>query len=212
LVLYTETPVWRPRAMWIVTTHLAKGLSVNAASTSADPNRLRTGRDSLSPPVTKSSLLWGFLCISAKHKCLEIASTFLFPWKGLVDNTLHCVWETVVLKMTVISHRELQFWLGLMNVIFYGAKPWCTCYLPYRKCLKENEETKKQVSEKCRRHEEFLTQLHDCLDPEKKHEKALDEDFMLKVFVCRLKRSCWQVTWKPVLWLSGWQKTELLGQ
>ena len=55
--------------------------------------------------------------------------------------------------------------------------------LPYRKCLKENEENKKQVSKNCRRHEEFLAQLCDCLDPDKKNEKASDEDLILKVFV-----------------------------
>ncbi|ELW72767.1 hypothetical protein TREES_T100017502 [Tupaia chinensis] len=50
-----------------------------------------------------------------------------------------------------------------------------------QKCLNENEESKKQVSKNCRRHEEFLTQLLDCLDPDKKNEKASDEDFILKL-------------------------------
>ncbi|XP_058591646.1 coiled-coil domain-containing protein 170 isoform X1 [Neofelis nebulosa] len=50
-----------------------------------------------------------------------------------------------------------------------------------QKCLKENEENKKQVSKNCRRHEEFLAQLCDCLDPDKKNEKASDEDLILKL-------------------------------
>lgn len=75
-----------------------------------------------------------------------------------------------------------------MNVVFYGVKLDFFCYLPDRKCLKENEETKNQVSKNCRDHEEFLAQLHDCLDPDKKNEKASDEDLILKVFVCRLIR------------------------
>ncbi|KAF6364162.1 coiled-coil domain containing 170 [Rhinolophus ferrumequinum] len=50
-----------------------------------------------------------------------------------------------------------------------------------QKCLKENEETKNQVSKNCREHEEFLAQLHDCLDPDKKNEKASDEDLILKL-------------------------------
>ncbi|VFV18113.1 Hypothetical predicted protein [Lynx pardinus] len=49
-----------------------------------------------------------------------------------------------------------------------------------QKCLKENEENKKQVSKNCRRHEEFLAQLCDCLDPDKRNEKASDEDLILK--------------------------------
>ena len=51
-----------------------------------------------------------------------------------------------------------------------------------RKCLKENEKNKNQVSQNCRKHEEFLAQLRDCLDPEK-NEKASDEDLILKVLV-----------------------------
>ncbi|XP_025722122.1 coiled-coil domain-containing protein 170 isoform X1 [Callorhinus ursinus] len=50
-----------------------------------------------------------------------------------------------------------------------------------QKCLKENEENKNQVSKNCRKHEEFLSQLGDCLDPEKKNEKASDEDLILKL-------------------------------
>nr|XP_035928857.1 coiled-coil domain-containing protein 170 isoform X3 [Halichoerus grypus] len=49
-----------------------------------------------------------------------------------------------------------------------------------QKCLKENEENKNQVSKNCRKHEEFLAQLGDCLDPKKKNEKASDEDLILK--------------------------------
>ena len=56
------------------------------------------------------------------------------------------------------------------------------CYLPYRKCLKEIEENKNQVSKNCRQHEEFLAQLGDCLDPDKKNEKASYEDLILKVY------------------------------
>lgn len=59
--------------------------------------------------------------------------------------------------------------------------------LPHRKCLKEKEENKNQALENCRKQEEFLVQLHDCLDPDKKNEKASDEDLILKVFLCRLK-------------------------
>ena len=55
--------------------------------------------------------------------------------------------------------------------------------MPDRKGLKENEENKDQVSQNCRKREEFLAQLHDCLDPGKKNEKASDEDLILKVFV-----------------------------
>uniref|UniRef100_A0A8C6W6B1 Coiled-coil domain containing 170 n=1 Tax=Nannospalax galili TaxID=1026970 RepID=A0A8C6W6B1_NANGA len=48
-------------------------------------------------------------------------------------------------------------------------------------CSKESEETKKQVSENCRRHEEFRTQLHDCLGLEEKQDVASDEDLILKL-------------------------------
>ncbi|XP_072623905.1 coiled-coil domain-containing protein 170 isoform X3 [Vulpes vulpes] len=50
----------------------------------------------------------------------------------------------------------------------------------FQKCLKENEENKSQVSKNCRQHEEFLAQLGDCLDPDKKNEKASYEDLILK--------------------------------
>ncbi|XP_005615578.1 coiled-coil domain-containing protein 170 isoform X8 [Canis lupus familiaris] len=49
------------------------------------------------------------------------------------------------------------------------------------KCLKEIEENKNQVSKNCRQHEEFLAQLGDCLDPDKKNEKASYEDLILKL-------------------------------
>ncbi|XP_072623917.1 coiled-coil domain-containing protein 170 isoform X5 [Vulpes vulpes] len=51
----------------------------------------------------------------------------------------------------------------------------------FQKCLKENEENKSQVSKNCRQHEEFLAQLGDCLDPDKKNEKASYEDLILKL-------------------------------
>ncbi|XP_054212432.1 coiled-coil domain-containing protein 170 isoform X2 [Homo sapiens] len=50
-----------------------------------------------------------------------------------------------------------------------------------QKCSKENEENKKQVSKNCRKHEEFLTQLRDCLDPDERNDKASDEDLILKL-------------------------------
>ncbi|XP_073075865.1 coiled-coil domain-containing protein 170 isoform X3 [Manis javanica] len=50
-----------------------------------------------------------------------------------------------------------------------------------QKCLKEKEENKNQALENCRKQEEFLVQLHDCLDPDKKNEKASDEDLILKI-------------------------------
>ncbi|XP_006874420.1 PREDICTED: coiled-coil domain-containing protein 170 [Chrysochloris asiatica] len=50
-----------------------------------------------------------------------------------------------------------------------------------QKCLKENEENKNEVSKNCRKQEEFLSQLHDCLDLDKKNEKASDEDLILKL-------------------------------
>ncbi|XP_072684119.1 coiled-coil domain-containing protein 170 isoform X7 [Canis lupus baileyi] len=49
------------------------------------------------------------------------------------------------------------------------------------KCLKEIEENKNQVSKNCRQYEEFLAQLGDCLDPDKKNEKASYEDLILKL-------------------------------
>ncbi|XP_051020308.1 coiled-coil domain-containing protein 170 [Acomys russatus] len=48
-------------------------------------------------------------------------------------------------------------------------------------CSKENEESKKQGSETLRRHEEFRTQLCDCLSLDKKHEGTSDEDLILKL-------------------------------
>ncbi|XP_035564513.1 coiled-coil domain-containing protein 170 isoform X7 [Canis lupus familiaris] len=51
----------------------------------------------------------------------------------------------------------------------------------FQKCLKEIEENKNQVSKNCRQHEEFLAQLGDCLDPDKKNEKASYEDLILKL-------------------------------
>ncbi|XP_055123461.2 damage-control phosphatase ARMT1 isoform X2 [Symphalangus syndactylus] len=50
-----------------------------------------------------------------------------------------------------------------------------------QKCSKENEENKKQVSKNCTKHEEFLTQLRDCLDPDERNDKASDEDLILKL-------------------------------
>nr|XP_054110498.1 coiled-coil domain-containing protein 170 isoform X3 [Callithrix jacchus] len=50
-----------------------------------------------------------------------------------------------------------------------------------QKCSKENEENKKQVSKNCRKHEEFLTQLHDCLDPDERNDHVSDKDFILKL-------------------------------
>ncbi|XP_044099878.1 coiled-coil domain-containing protein 170 [Neovison vison] len=50
-----------------------------------------------------------------------------------------------------------------------------------QKCLKENEETKNQALKNCKKQEEFLAQLGDFLDPEKKNEKASDEDLILKL-------------------------------
>ncbi|XP_032194616.1 coiled-coil domain-containing protein 170 isoform X2 [Mustela erminea] len=50
-----------------------------------------------------------------------------------------------------------------------------------QKCLKENEDNKNQALKNCKKHEEFLAQLGDVLDPEKKNEKASDEDLILKL-------------------------------
>ncbi|XP_012882383.1 PREDICTED: coiled-coil domain-containing protein 170 [Dipodomys ordii] len=49
-----------------------------------------------------------------------------------------------------------------------------------QKCSMEKDETKKEASENFRRHEEFLTQLGDCLDPERTREETL-KDFISKV-------------------------------
>ncbi|XP_012982229.1 coiled-coil domain-containing protein 170 isoform X4 [Mesocricetus auratus] len=48
-------------------------------------------------------------------------------------------------------------------------------------CMKENEESKKQGLENLRRHEEFRTELCDCLSLDKKQEEASDEDLILKL-------------------------------
>ncbi|XP_048655881.1 coiled-coil domain-containing protein 170 isoform X4 [Marmota marmota marmota] len=58
-----------------------------------------------------------------------------------------------------------------------------------QKCSKENEENKKQVSKHSRKHEEFLIQLHDSLDPDKRSEKASEEDLILK-----LRELCKEIT------------------
>ncbi|XP_038173599.1 coiled-coil domain-containing protein 170 isoform X3 [Arvicola amphibius] len=50
-----------------------------------------------------------------------------------------------------------------------------------QKCLKENEESKKQGSEALQRHEEFRTELCDCLSLDKKHDEVSDEDLILKL-------------------------------
>uniref|UniRef100_G3T9F3 Coiled-coil domain containing 170 n=1 Tax=Loxodonta africana TaxID=9785 RepID=G3T9F3_LOXAF len=50
-----------------------------------------------------------------------------------------------------------------------------------RKCLKENQENKNEASKNCRKQEEFLSQLRDCLGLDKKNDKASDEDLILKL-------------------------------
>nr|KAF6504233.1 coiled-coil domain containing 170 [Rousettus aegyptiacus] len=50
-----------------------------------------------------------------------------------------------------------------------------------QRCLQENEENKNRVSKNRREREEFLARLRDCLDPDKKNEKATDEDLILKL-------------------------------
>ncbi|KAM6180663.1 coiled-coil domain-containing protein 170 [Erethizon dorsatum] len=50
-----------------------------------------------------------------------------------------------------------------------------------QKYAEESEENKKQVSENCRKHVDFLTQLRDCLDPDQKDQKASDADLILKL-------------------------------
>ncbi|XP_013372853.1 PREDICTED: coiled-coil domain-containing protein 170 isoform X2 [Chinchilla lanigera] len=50
-----------------------------------------------------------------------------------------------------------------------------------QKCAKESEDNKKQVSENCRKHVDFLTQLWDCLDPDRKDQEASDADLILKL-------------------------------
>lgn len=153
--------------------------------TSADGRRSETEPVSLA--VTK--MPWKFLYIFAKCRCPGLGSTSLLPLQGLCGGHAPCVWWAVLCWWwwLVLSPREFMFWT-LSNVIFYGVKTWLICCLLDRKCLKENEENKNQVSKKCREHERFLAQLHDCLDPDKKNGMASDEDFILKVFVRTLKR------------------------
>ncbi|XP_044617403.1 coiled-coil domain-containing protein 170 isoform X2 [Equus asinus] len=50
-----------------------------------------------------------------------------------------------------------------------------------QKCLKENEKNMNQISTNCRKREEFLAQLHDCLDPNKENGAASEEDVVLKL-------------------------------
>uniref|UniRef100_A0A8D2CTN6 Coiled-coil domain containing 170 n=1 Tax=Sciurus vulgaris TaxID=55149 RepID=A0A8D2CTN6_SCIVU len=50
-----------------------------------------------------------------------------------------------------------------------------------QKCSEENEENKRQVSKHSRKHEEFLIQLRDSLDPDKRSEMASEEDLILKL-------------------------------
>ncbi|XP_037376559.1 coiled-coil domain-containing protein 170 isoform X2 [Talpa occidentalis] len=50
-----------------------------------------------------------------------------------------------------------------------------------QKCLTENEENKNQISKNCRKHEEFLAQLRDFLDPDKNSAEVSDEDLILKL-------------------------------
>ncbi|XP_006882865.1 PREDICTED: coiled-coil domain-containing protein 170 [Elephantulus edwardii] len=50
-----------------------------------------------------------------------------------------------------------------------------------QKCLKEKEENKIKVSETCRKQEDFLSQLHDCLELDMKNGKASEEDLILKL-------------------------------
>nr|XP_010586503.1 coiled-coil domain-containing protein 170 [Loxodonta africana] len=50
-----------------------------------------------------------------------------------------------------------------------------------QKCLKENQENKNEASKNCRKQEEFLSQLRDCLGLDKKNDKASDEDLILKL-------------------------------
>ncbi|XP_039707242.1 coiled-coil domain-containing protein 170 isoform X2 [Pteropus medius] len=50
-----------------------------------------------------------------------------------------------------------------------------------QRCLQEHEENENRVSKNRREHEAFLARLRDCLDPDKKNEKASDEDLILKL-------------------------------
>nr|XP_019591010.1 PREDICTED: coiled-coil domain-containing protein 170 isoform X2 [Rhinolophus sinicus] len=104
----------------------------------------------------KSSLLTS---LRDRVQELEGESAMLSSFKIRADITAHtAIKENQELKKKVVALNE-----------------------KLQKCLKENEETKNQVSKNCREHEEFLAQLHDCLDPDKKNEKAADEDLILKL-------------------------------
>ncbi|KAM6185247.1 LOW QUALITY PROTEIN: coiled-coil domain-containing protein 170 [Rhynchocyon petersi] len=48
-------------------------------------------------------------------------------------------------------------------------------------CLQESKENQNEVSESCRKHEEFLSQLHDCLGLDQKNGKASEEDLIVKL-------------------------------
>ncbi|XP_054992723.1 coiled-coil domain-containing protein 170 [Sorex araneus] len=50
-----------------------------------------------------------------------------------------------------------------------------------QKCLTENEENKTQISKNRKRHEEFLAQLRESLDPDGKNQEASDADLILKL-------------------------------
>ncbi|XP_047414412.1 coiled-coil domain-containing protein 170 isoform X3 [Sciurus carolinensis] len=50
-----------------------------------------------------------------------------------------------------------------------------------QQCSEENEENKRQASKHSRKHEEFLIQLRDSLDPDKRSEMASEEDLILKL-------------------------------
>lgn len=135
-------------------------------------------------------------------RCHEDVATFL--WSVSAQNCFQvfpsltglarqwcalCLGSCVVLKM-MISYSSPRAWV--LNfvwwmLIFYGVKTWLISYLLDRKCLKENEKNMNQISMNCRKREEFLAQLHDCLDPNKENGAASEEDFVLKVFVCELK-------------------------
>lgn len=123
-------------------------------------------------------------------RCHEDFCTFLpgvDAWLWQADLTwlpgqwcVLCPGNCVVMKV-VIGSESLSSELCLMNDLFCGVIAWLICCLPCRKCLKENEETKNQALKNCKKQEEFLAQLGDFLDPEKKNEKASDEDLILKV-------------------------------
>nr|XP_058145519.1 coiled-coil domain-containing protein 170 isoform X2 [Dasypus novemcinctus] len=50
-----------------------------------------------------------------------------------------------------------------------------------QKCLKDNEETRNHASRSCRKQEQFLVQLCDCLHLERKTDTAWDEEILLKL-------------------------------